>query len=1026
MSELTWTVQQARAIRSLQDTLLVANAGTGKTTTVVGKILWHLGLGFGVEEGTGRPLAPPPVTCDLDEVAAITFTEKAAADLKRKLREAIEGSPRPELRWDLGRASIGTIHAFCGELLREHALRFTVDPTFQVLDANESWARQDALIKELVLDRLERGHEAVRELLTEMRLEGGEHQPGAVDHVRTVMRDLRWHRARYRRWIRRPGSGAPPRLELDRETLLGDAGDRDPADERVIRLCDTLVGLAEEARRRWEGHQREENARDFDALILDLRDLLQGPDGEAALHGIRSRYRLLVIDEFQDTDFAQRDIAFAIARGVSRPQLFLVGDPKQSIYRFRGADISVWNEVEEELAEEGRVLRLSRNFRNASPIVEFVNAAAEGAVEATGEPLEAERPASRVRYDPLEPARGAQAGAGVEWQSADGGSAAERRDAEARRIATRILQLEGRMEVEDPDTGVRRPLELRDIAVLYRTRTGLEHYEAGLTRYGIAYHLAGAPHLNERQEVLDVLNALRLLRFPRDDVRAFGWLRSPFVGLRDETIGRIRLLEGGKGPLLRQAARFLAEGEMWPAPEHPAVAELERAALRRGLTTLEELRELAPRVSLDELIEELLERTGYRLHLLLMDRAEEGLANLQSLIHFAEGYRHLGIADFLDVWDRWTRRDLGIPQAPLYSKEDQVVTLTTVHQAKGLEWPVVFFVGLEKGGWQHRTHEFWSDGELGPLLCPSKPERGPWGERIVQRDRLEAEAEEARLLYVALTRARDLLVLVGPRHLGKGYGEWLEAAADGRLRVPNVSCEVEARKLSAPPDLNWLESLDMGAPPASIRRLEDPPFRWIHSATERMLEARDPETWRRRYRRGVQAAWEFAPESDRPDGLPPTARGSIIHGVLERIQALEELSEILDEAIGSVDDPHVERLLRTDGDYRQALEEEIRQVVSGEEWRWYVEGEHWRELPFVHLAGARDWRFGAMDLVRRMEEGSLVVDFKTHDVDEAGARAAAGDYRIQADIYRAAAELAGPGAVRLHFTRPNVAVCMEE
>src|SRR5690606_6534331 len=120
-----------------------------------------------------------------------------------------------------------------------------------------------------------------------------------------------------------------------------------------------LYRLASAALRRWNQRLADENARDYDALILDARDLLTGPHAAAALASIRRRYRILIIDEFQDTDHAQKDIAFAIGRGPERPQLFFVGDPKQSIYRFRGADIAVWNEVAEALRVNGRVLSLN-------------------------------------------------------------------------------------------------------------------------------------------------------------------------------------------------------------------------------------------------------------------------------------------------------------------------------------------------------------------------------------------------------------------------------------------------------------------------------------------------------------------------------------------------------------------------------------------------------------------------------------------------------------------------------------------
>ena len=127
MSERRWTVEQAAAITATEDVLLTANAGTGKTTTVVGKILWSLGLE--VDPGPDGPLPPVPAPLDIGQIVTITFTEKAAHDLERKLRAALEASERAaELRWRLDEAYIGTIHGFCASLLREHALRLGIDP----------------------------------------------------------------------------------------------------------------------------------------------------------------------------------------------------------------------------------------------------------------------------------------------------------------------------------------------------------------------------------------------------------------------------------------------------------------------------------------------------------------------------------------------------------------------------------------------------------------------------------------------------------------------------------------------------------------------------------------------------------------------------------------------------------------------------------------------------------------------------------------------------------------------------------
>lgn len=195
----------AAAVTRTSHTLLAANAGTGKTTTVVGKILWHLGLARGVSEDTDEALSACPADkrIELGQLAAITFTEKAAYDLARKLREEIERA-NPDLLWELDRASIGTIHAFTADLLREHALRFGVDPSFRVLDEREARLEQSALAREVVLAAA-----AGRDTGTEALLEAYPLDPlgdwgksSAVNFVLQVMRDLRWHPDRYARWVK--------------------------------------------------------------------------------------------------------------------------------------------------------------------------------------------------------------------------------------------------------------------------------------------------------------------------------------------------------------------------------------------------------------------------------------------------------------------------------------------------------------------------------------------------------------------------------------------------------------------------------------------------------------------------------------------------------------------------------------------------------------------------------------------------------------------------------------------------------
>ena len=198
---MKWTNEQAAAILATTHTLLVANAGTGKTTTVVGKILWLLGEDIGVrEDGVAIPRCPDP--CTLPEIAAITFTEKAAYDLKRKLRGELAKSPRAgDLLPQIDRAALGTIHSFCAQLLRENALRLGVDPGFRILDEAEAKLRQSTLIRDLIIEQISSGDSELGEVLREKRLHGGEYTLGTIGYVRAVMRDLRWHPDRYQQPI---------------------------------------------------------------------------------------------------------------------------------------------------------------------------------------------------------------------------------------------------------------------------------------------------------------------------------------------------------------------------------------------------------------------------------------------------------------------------------------------------------------------------------------------------------------------------------------------------------------------------------------------------------------------------------------------------------------------------------------------------------------------------------------------------------------------------------------------------------
>jgi len=194
--------------------------------------------------------------------------------------------------------------------------------------------------------------------------------------------------------------------------------------------------------------------------------------------------------------------------------------------------------VTETIAARGRILSLTRNFRSEPAVVEVVNEVCGAAMNGAAHELDGAMAATAISYEELQPQRSASEAAGLEWISLSEQAAADRRREEGLLVGTRIQELVANATVIDPDSEQVRPGRYADIAILYRARTNLELIEEGLRSTGIPYHIAGAQNLSERQEIVDLVNVMRLLDKPDDDLRAFGYLRSPFVALRDEVIAQ--------------------------------------------------------------------------------------------------------------------------------------------------------------------------------------------------------------------------------------------------------------------------------------------------------------------------------------------------------------------------------------------------------------------------------------------------------------------------------------------------------
>ncbi|HEU4786634.1 MAG TPA: UvrD-helicase domain-containing protein, partial [Gemmatimonadaceae bacterium] len=492
------TDAQREAIKLDRHILLAAGAGSGKTTTLVEKIVCTLHP----DDGTGQ-------RCELSDIAAITFTNAAAADFKAKLRKRIrevadwhsaQSDHAAADRWreriyEVDRARIGTIHSFCGQILREFAFRLGVDPGFTILDEADA-AVLRAECTSAVVQRALRDEPDTMALLDHFRISDVEHLVSDL-----VARGDVAHEA-LNAWY----TNGEPNLDDLRDVIErqrdafqcaqgeGEWRDFDPLGAR---LAGTLLRLARAARAELDARLDDEGALDYDALITRTRDALR--TNSSVLQAVRGRLRWLFVDEFQDTDHAQVEIAYLICGFAERarttpPWLCIVGDPKQSIYRFRRADVSLWRKVARDFADRGiQPIPLDTNFRSRKPIIAYVNATFEGVMR---EGPEAVRAAGHeVDYDPLLPYRQAPNDNDlielVTPATGRDGNADERREAEAEAVVARMLEMRSQALVAkdnrqplvwDDHAKAGRAVEWRDFALLFRTRTGLPILEQVLRR----------------------------------------------------------------------------------------------------------------------------------------------------------------------------------------------------------------------------------------------------------------------------------------------------------------------------------------------------------------------------------------------------------------------------------------------------------------------------------------------------------------------------------------------------------------
>jgi ATP-dependent exoDNAse (exonuclease V) beta subunit len=936
--------------------LVAAGAGTGKTTTVVQALCRQLGVAI-TANGTVVPAAPRALS--IEQVAAITYTNQAAADLKRKLRTALRGGGRADLAAEVDAARIGTIHSFCGELLRDFALRAGARPARRVLEDGEAGvvaheAAHDALAAAIE----QRDIAGLDVLLTNRKL-------------KTITE-----------WIASAAQNADrlAKWEAARGTLRNHE-------------C-ALLDLAHRAMELRRARLDREGVLDFDQMIVAARDLLHNAD---VRHAAQRRIRLLVLDEFQDVDPAQRDIAFLLG-GITEPdadatRLILVGDPKQSIYRFRRADVTLWNDVEKQFrAGRGDVLPLSENFRSKAAILGMVDCVV-GTVLGRPVAKDGARRGFEVDYVPLvAKAHGSEGDRAVELlvvrAKSDGKpqKAGDVRAVEAESIAKRIAELKA--------SGT----PYGDIAILLAGWGDVGTYERALSRAGVPSYLLKSEGFWDTREVIDCVLALRAIRNPGDDVALVGFLKSPFVGARDDTL--LALARAANGTGLNSAL---------------AALQSERPLIERAIELLESFGALRDRLPVHDLLRRLIADSGFLGSLALHAAGgAQAVANVRKLLRFAAAAPDQSLGGFLqEIAEQRDRKDRVAPER-LYRERSDVVTISTIHSAKGLEWPVVCWcdmvreVTLEKEKFLAGRDAFSVKDES--LVDDDGEVQDPVHTAMAEQLVLEQRAEAARLWYVASTRARNRLILSGIPLGTAGRGA-MSPAAEVRATFPALgeANEVEytasdgavyhaavtlcaALAESSTAEARAAAEIELRLPPAA---LPVPSGSARLSATQLMAFDHDPQQWHDWYVvRAVDAAGAGAGRA----AARAVSTGIIVHEVLEKAGLDDaDIAELIEGAIASTDEDAPEADSTAGIAYRTLVRARVDAATSSAAWKSVADQPSARrELAFTRLLADGTAISGALDLVARVGDGVRIMDIKT---SSAGGAELAARYAVQAAVY---------------------------
>ncbi|HLN87780.1 MAG TPA: 3'-5' exonuclease, partial [Candidatus Limnocylindrales bacterium] len=803
--------------------------------------------------------------------------------------------------------------------------------------------------------------------------------------------------------------------------------------ELAASLWRLLVPFAEDLRERFirEGHLS------FDGLLVRARNLVR--DQQRVRAELKLRYRAILIDEFQDTDPIQYEILLYLAEHsgqaamdwrqvkVEPGKIFVVGDPKQSIYAFRRADIEAYLEVVEKIikAQNGEEYCLTTNFRSDAAILNVVNCVFEKLIEA--------QKGVQPPYIAIHPAPGRPSATAIHLAKV----AVRKIVAEKEITAETARRLEGESLARWlKETVLDKTMILdaraesvcaqpKDIAILFRKLTDIHDYLEPFRRQGIRYVVEGERHFYAAKEIIDAVNLLRAVENPHDRLALVGVLRSPLGGLTDHQIYELH-----RQNLLDYRASEKLEKKNFPL----TLAQLYQVLARLNVETRS--------MPIGAAVAHIFATLPVELLAAVYFHGEQAVANLQKLTQQAELLGREGLTTLKEAIRQLERRVLDVKEegeSVLAEENLDAVRIMSIHKAKGLEFPIVILAGSQTGTEGRRSSDAeslfdWSTGLTGLRIGQVTDLAGLY---IGEKTRLRNAEEQKRLLYVAMTRARENLIISCAPSNRRSSGSFLSmldetlnnAIADADVSksvavgIGELAIEVVSETLSAPSraksklkrakkKLNWHPFVNTWA-----RRTT------VHEKAQQSAPFLTPTSLKRQEEAATEAGDKVSRRNERK--TPALVVGDLAHRFLQNSQLTIDAS-IFDARLQDF----IAQVLPADSPLdRAAIEAELLDI-----FRAFQRSKAYNELASANILGREvpllmPWNGqimeGVIDLIYEKNGLLYLADYKTDRIDNRDLAAGAERYRQQAEIYTQAARQSlrrEVAAFKLIFLRAGEAV----